>query len=136
MNRILALLAFIAFAGFVAKVATNSWPLGTSLFIGVVAAVAIGGVMGLLHGTLSIRYRMDQIISGTVIIMLAAGLSAYLYDRDAIAEGILSTDRAQIVSPDTPVEEAAHLIKRAPLLVVDGDSGSRLMGILTAFDIM
>ena len=76
-----------AFAAFVAKVATNSWPLMASLGMGVVAALLIGGLLGLLHATFSIRYRMDQIISGTVIITLAAGFTAYLYNRDAVAEG-------------------------------------------------
>ena len=59
-----------AFAAFVAKVATNGWPLAASLAVGVAAALLIGGLMGLLHATMSIRYRMDQIISGTVIIVL------------------------------------------------------------------
>jgi len=76
-----------AFAAFVAKVATNSWPLAISLWVGVAAALLIGGVMGLLHATFSIRFRMDQIISGTVIIVLAAGFTAYLFDRDAVAVG-------------------------------------------------
>ncbi|RME55274.1 MAG: ABC transporter permease [Caldilineae bacterium] len=80
-----------AFAGFVAKTHTNDWPLMLSLLFSVVIAVGIGGVMGLLHATLSIRFRMDQIISGTVIIILAAGFSAYLFDRDAIAEGKFSS---------------------------------------------
>lgn len=79
-----------AFAAFVVKVATNSWPLPASLLMGVLAALAIGGLMGLLHGAFSIRYRMDQIISGTVIIILTLGLTSYLYDRDAVAEGKFS----------------------------------------------
>ena len=58
-----------AFAGFVAKVATNSWPLLLSLIFGVVVALAVGGLMGLLHATLSTRFKMDQIISGTVMII-------------------------------------------------------------------
>jgi len=91
-----------AFAGFVAKVATNDWPLLLSLLLGVVAALAVGGLMGLLHATLSIRYRMDQIISGTVIIILAAGFSAYLFDRDAIAEGKFTPIRIPILA-DIPV---------------------------------
>lgn len=79
-----------AFAGFVAKTNTNDWPLMASLFFSVLISLGIGGVMGLLHATLSIRFRMDQIISGTVIIILAAGFSAYLFDRDAIAVGKFS----------------------------------------------
>jgi simple sugar transport system permease protein len=76
-----------AFAAFTAKVATNSWPLLPSLLFGVLAALLVGGLMGLLHATLSIRFRVNQIISGTVIIILAAGFTAYLFDRDAVAEG-------------------------------------------------
>ena len=76
-----------AFAAFVAKTSTNHWPLMSSLLFGVVIALAVGGLMGLLHATFSIRYRMDQIISGTVLIILAGGVSAYLFDRNAVAEG-------------------------------------------------
>jgi simple sugar transport system permease protein len=79
-----------AFAAFVAKVATNGWPLYASLAVGVLAALLVGGLMGLLHGTFSIRYRMDQIISGTVLIILASGLTAYLFDRNATAMGKFS----------------------------------------------
>lgn len=79
-----------AFAAFVAKVSTNSWPLMLSLLFGVAIALLVGALMGLLHATFSIRYRMDQIISGTVIIVFAAGLTAYLFNRDAMAEGKFS----------------------------------------------
>lgn len=79
-----------AYGAFVAKVATNDWPLPASLLFGVFVALLVGGLMGLLHATLSIRYRMDQIISGTVLIILAAGFTAYLFDRNAVAEGKFS----------------------------------------------
>ncbi len=79
-----------AFAGFVAKTSTNGWPLMASLVFSVLIAMGIGGVMGLLHATLSIRFRMDQIISGTVIIILAAGFSSYLFDRNALSVGKFS----------------------------------------------
>ena len=76
-----------AFGAFVAKTSTNHWPLMSSLFFGVAAALAVGAAMGWLHAVFSIRYRMDQIISGTVLIILAAGISSYLFDRDAVAQG-------------------------------------------------
>jgi simple sugar transport system permease protein len=79
-----------AFAAFVAKTSTNHWPLMNSLLFGVAIALAVGGAMGWLHAVFSIRYRMDQIISGTVLIILAAGISAYLFDRNAVAEGKFS----------------------------------------------
>jgi general nucleoside transport system permease protein len=76
-----------AFAAFNAKVATNAWPLQSSLLFGVAAALLVGGAMGLLHATFSIRYRMNQIISGTVLIILAQGMTAYFFDRGAVAQG-------------------------------------------------
>ncbi|MCX6045718.1 MAG: ABC transporter permease [Chloroflexi bacterium] len=91
-----------AFAAFVAKVATNSWPLTASLFFGVLIALLIGALMGLLHATLSIRFRMDQIISGTIIIILATGFSSYLFNRDAVAEGKFAMIRIPLLA-DIPV---------------------------------
>ncbi|MCB0065209.1 MAG: ABC transporter permease [Caldilineaceae bacterium] len=76
-----------AFGAFVAKVATNDWPLAASLLVGVLAALLVGGVLGWIHALFSIRFRMDQIISGTVLIILAAGFSSYLFNRDASAVG-------------------------------------------------
>ncbi len=76
-----------AFAAFVAKVATNDWPLTASLIFAVLIALVMGLGMGLLHALLSIRFRMDQIISGTVLIILATGFSSYLFSRDAVAVG-------------------------------------------------
>ena len=91
-----------AFGAFTVKVATNDWPLLISLLMGVLAALLIGGLMGLLHATFSIRYRMDQIISGTVIIILALGITSYLFNRDAVAEGKFTPIRIPILA-DIPV---------------------------------
>jgi simple sugar transport system permease protein len=79
-----------AFGAFVAKVATNDWPLAASLLLGVLVALLVGGLMGWLHALLSIRFRMDQIISGTVLIIMATGFTSYLFNRDAVAEGKFS----------------------------------------------
>jgi general nucleoside transport system permease protein len=76
-----------AFGAFVAKVATNDWPLTASLLFGVVIALLVGALMGLIHATLSIRFRVNQIISGTVLIILAAGFTAYFFNRDSVAQG-------------------------------------------------
>ncbi len=45
---------------------------------GLLAALLAGGLMALLHGVLSIKYKVNQIISGTVINILATGLTSYL----------------------------------------------------------
>jgi simple sugar transport system permease protein len=42
-------------------------------------AAAVGIALAMLHAVLSIRYKVDQIISGTVINIFSAGLTSYLY---------------------------------------------------------
>jgi ABC-type uncharacterized transport system permease subunit len=48
------------------------------ILVGVVAAIAVGMLVSLLHAWLSISIRADQIISGTIINILAFGLTGYL----------------------------------------------------------
>ncbi|HUS94513.1 MAG TPA: ABC transporter permease [Patescibacteria group bacterium] len=50
-----------------------------SLYWGVLAALLSGALMAGLHAILSIRFSMNQIISGTVINFLALGLTGHLY---------------------------------------------------------
>ncbi|RLC90678.1 MAG: ABC transporter permease [Chloroflexi bacterium] len=49
-----------------------------SLLLGVVAAILTGGLLGLLHAVLSVTYKVDQIIGGTVINILAIGITGFL----------------------------------------------------------
>jgi simple sugar transport system permease protein len=49
-----------------------------ALLIGVLAAVASGMIVSLLHAWLSVTVRANQIISGTVINILALGLTGYI----------------------------------------------------------
>jgi simple sugar transport system permease protein len=59
----------------------DPWPLfgvTVPILCGVVAAIGTGMMVSLLHAWLSISIRADQIISGTIINILALGLTAYL----------------------------------------------------------
>jgi len=47
-------------------------------WLGVVAAVAIGGLMGLVHAVVTVRYAGNQIVSGTGLNILAMGFTAYM----------------------------------------------------------
>jgi simple sugar transport system permease protein len=55
----------------VALVVGNTW-------IGLIAAILAGGATVMLHALLSIRFKTDQIISGTVINILAVGITGFL----------------------------------------------------------
>ena len=50
-----------------------------SLFLGVIGGLVSGGLMAALHAVVSIRFKTDQIISGTVINFMAAGLTGHIY---------------------------------------------------------
>ena len=45
-------------------------------WLGVLAAVIAGGLIGWLHALVSIRYKADQIISGTAINLMGVGIPA------------------------------------------------------------
>ncbi|MGQ9674995.1 MAG: ABC transporter permease [Chloroflexota bacterium] len=61
-----------AFTGFAVAAFTQN------LLIGLITACLTGAAMALLHAVLSIRFKTDQIISGTVINILAIGFTGYL----------------------------------------------------------
>jgi simple sugar transport system permease protein len=61
-----------AFSGVLATYSTgNPW-------IGVLASVLVGGLLGLLHALLTIKFAGDQIVSGTGINIFALGFTAYM----------------------------------------------------------
>jgi simple sugar transport system permease protein len=69
-----------AFAGFAVGVATGS------LALGLLAAVLAGALLALLHAALTVRYGVDQIISGTAINILAVGLTGF-FNRQLFMTG-------------------------------------------------
>jgi general nucleoside transport system permease protein len=82
MMLLAAFFAFVA-AGFVAQAmpAERSdaiFGITEALVLGLIVGVAAALVVSALHAWLSISIRADQIISGTIIIIFAAGLTAYL----------------------------------------------------------
>jgi len=46
--------------------------------IGLLCAILSSALVAFIHATLSIRYKVDQVISGTVINLLAVGLTDYI----------------------------------------------------------
>jgi ABC-type uncharacterized transport system permease subunit len=61
-----------AFSGVLATFATgNPW-------LGVLASVLVGGLLGYLHALLTVKFSGNQIVSGTGINLLALGATAYM----------------------------------------------------------
>ena len=72
-----------AFIGFLVNVATGN------LLIAVLAGVLTGALLGLLLAFMSVTLRTDQIIGGTVINILALGLTGYFYTAGLRTQGKL-----------------------------------------------
>ncbi len=70
--------AAFGFLAFNIIVDGSQLPAQQALVLGVVVAVLAGGAMALLHAWLSITFRTDQIVSGTVINILAIGVTSFL----------------------------------------------------------
>jgi general nucleoside transport system permease protein len=62
-----------AFFGIFGADLTGSW------FLGILAGVAAGAVMGLVHAFVSIQLRADQVVSGTGINIIALGITGYVF---------------------------------------------------------
>jgi general nucleoside transport system permease protein len=97
-----------AFGGFVAALGANQvlgpGAVGVSLAVGVLVALLCGALAGAFHALLSVTYRVDQIISGTVLNVLAVGLTGFFYRvfffQTAILHGpgVLPTLRPPLLS--------------------------------------
>jgi simple sugar transport system permease protein len=88
-----------AFVGYMANVYLSSPEIlnGSTIFAetnvrlvtSVLAGVFVGGLMGLFYAILCIQYRVDHIISGVVVNILALGITGYYYDRSASTAGTI-----------------------------------------------
>lgn len=72
-----------AFIGFLANVYTGN------LFLAILAGMASGALLGLLLAFMSVTLKIDQIIGGTVINIIATGLTGYFYQVGLTTEGKL-----------------------------------------------
>ena len=83
---------FAAFIGFLANVYIGQlgiFPIGVTLFLAALIGVLAGALLGLLLAFMSVTLKMDQIIGGTVINILAIGLTGYFYQVGLTTQGKL-----------------------------------------------
>ena len=81
-----------AFVGFITSFFLQSVLGEGAIWVGVIVGVLSGGLMGLLLAWMSVTLRMDQIIGGTVMNILAIGLTGYFYQQ-----GITAGDKLRAV---------------------------------------
>jgi ABC-type uncharacterized transport system permease subunit len=81
------------------------------LFIAVLVAVLSSALMALLHAWLSITFKTDQIISGTVINILAIGLTGFVRRKY-----LLSTQAGRVTLPQLPIPGLSEIPLLGPIL--------------------
>ncbi|MFN2196206.1 MAG: ABC transporter permease [Anaerolineales bacterium] len=81
-----------AFMGFLFNVWTGN------LLLAVLAGAATGALLGLLLAFMSVTLKIDQIIGGTVINILALGLTGYFYTQGLVTQGKLTPITIPVLS--------------------------------------
>ncbi len=80
-----------------------------NVWVGLFAALSAGGLMGALLAVMAIRYKVDQIIAGTAINILATGLTSYFSSR--YLQSIPELNR-----PPTFVQLPLPVLSRIPIV--------------------
>jgi ABC-type uncharacterized transport system permease subunit len=74
----------IAIEGMMLMGAFSAYAVGTitgNIWLGVLAAPLSAALLAALHALLSVTFKIDQIISGTVVNILAFGMTGFFYDQ-------------------------------------------------------
>lgn len=58
-----------------------------SLFLATIGALLVGALIGAFHALMAITLKVDQIIAGTVINILAVGFTGYFYQQGLTTQG-------------------------------------------------
>jgi len=125
IEGIMLMAAFFAYlTGFSLHNAIGSGP---SLGLGIVVAVLVGALLGLLHAWLTISVRADQIIAGTMMNIAALGLTGYL-NRLVISPSGLGG--AGVITPFHIPDALANLPVIGPILVMFFDQGPIAMSVI------
>ena len=100
---------------------------GQSLALGIVVAVLVGALLGLVHAWLTVSVRADQIIAGTMMNIAAFGVTGYLNRLIITPSGL---GGAGVIAPFHLPDPVANLPLVGPLLVMFFDQGPIAMSVL------
>ena len=81
--------AFVAF--FVSSLTKN-------IMIGLICAIFTGAMMGLILAVMAVSWRMDQIIAGTILNILATGLTSFLYVQGKTIPSVFQSIEVPVLS--------------------------------------
>lgn len=126
-----------AFFGWLSAIyAFHIFGLGNSLSIavGILCAVLTGGVMALLHAMLSITFKVDQIIGGTVINILAVGITGFLnrqlfFGKGSVFGGSVPSSAGVLPTIHVPITEIF-----APICGISANCLESVQAINRVFD--
>lgn len=117
-----------AFFGYLTGFALhNAIGSGPSLALGIVAAVIVGALLGLVHAWLTVSVRADQIIAGTMMNIAAFGVTGYLNRLIITPSGL---GGAGVIAPFHLPDAVAHLPFVGPVLVMFFNQGPIAMSVL------
>ena len=104
-------------------------PLGTgvALALGIAVAIATGAVLGLLHAWLTVSVRADQIIAGTMMNIMAFGVTGYLNRLVITPSG---RGGAGVITPFHLPDQLASLPLVGPILAMFLDQGPIAMSVI------
>ncbi|HSG45234.1 MAG TPA: ABC transporter permease [Anaerolineales bacterium] len=126
--------AFFGWLGAIYMFHVFSFSIGLSIFIGLLTAIIAGALMGALLAVLSITYKVDQIIGGTVINILAVGLTGFLnrqmfFGRSSVFEGNIPNSPGVLPTIHVPISEIF-----SPLCSASADCLQVITSINKVFD--
>lgn len=90
-----------AFVGALAVVLFTNGAFGGEFYLAVLFAMLGGGVFAMIHGVLCVKFRANQVISGVVINILAAALTAFLTKQINIAHFGQNSDKFNLGTAPT-----------------------------------
>ena len=86
-----------AFAGFFAAAYSGS------LLVGVLAGVGSGLILGGFLAWTTVKWRMDQIIAGVVLNIIATGITSFYYQPGQLLPGLMPSFDVPLLSSDPVV---------------------------------
>ena len=90
----------------IGSITNNAW-------LGLIGAIVSAMVLALIHALLSIKYRINQVISGTVINIFSAGMTAFLSQKFLQANQALNSPP---IFPRIPLPGLARIPILGPIL--------------------